>query len=78
VLASTTYCIGEDPLTPAVVRLIIKRTARRADDEHLVNLIGQELDTAISGLSTHSLRIGLTQDLFANGEDAGPIAQELR
>ena len=78
VLASTTYCIGEDPLTPAAVRLIIKRTARRAADEHLVNLFGKELDLAIAGLSTHSLRVGLTQDLFASGEDAGPIAQALR
>lgn len=78
VLASTTYCIGEDSLTPAAVRLIIKRTARRAADEHLVNLFGKELDLAIAGLSTHSLRVGLTQDLFASGEDAGPIAQALR
>jgi hypothetical protein len=78
VLASTTYCVGKDPLTPAAVRLIIKRTARRAADEHLVNLFGKELDLAIAGLSTHSLRVGLTQDLFASGEDAGPIAQALR
>ncbi|WP_374414494.1 integrase [Novosphingobium colocasiae] len=78
VLASTTYVIGEDPLTPAAVRLVIKRTAKRAADDHLVNLVGQELDAAIAALSTHSLRVGLTQDLFASGEDAGPIAQALR
>jgi len=78
VLAKTTYAVGEDALTPAAVRLIIKRTARRAADEHLVNLFGKDLDTAIAALSTHSLRVGLTQDLFASGEDAGPIAQALR
>jgi len=77
-LASTTFVIGKDPLTPAAVRLIIKRTARRAADEHLVNLFGKELDAAVAALSTHSLRVGLTQDLFASGEDAGPIAQALR
>ena len=77
-LASTTFVIGKDPLTPAAVRLIIKRTARRAADDHLVNLFGKELDAAIAALSTHSLRVGLTQDLFASGEDAGPIAQALR
>lgn len=77
-LASTIYVIGKDPLTPAAVRLVIKRTARRAADEHLVNLFGKELDAAIGSLSTHSLRVGLTQDLFASGEDAGPIAQALR
>ena len=66
-----------DPLTPTAVRLIIKRAARRAVDEHLVKLSGKELDAAIRALSTHSLRAGLTQDLFASGEDAGPIAQAL-
>ena len=77
-LAATTFGIGEDALTPAAVRLIIKRTARRAADEHLVALIGEELDQAIAGLGTHSLGVGLTQDLFASGEDAGPISQALR
>lgn len=76
--ATSTSILGEDPLTPAAVRLIIKRTARRAADEHLVTLVGLELDMAIATLSTHSLRVGLTQDLFASGEDAGPIAQALR
>jgi integrase len=77
-LASVEYMIGEDALTPAAVRLIIKRRARQAAEEGLVNLFGNELDAAIAALSTHSLRVGLTQDLFANGEDAGPIAQALR
>jgi len=77
-LASVTYVIGEEPLTPAAVRLIIKRIARRAADAGLVQLFGEELDAAIAALSTHSLRVGLTQDLFASGEDAGPIAQALR
>jgi integrase len=77
-LATTTFVVGDHALTPAAVRLIIKRTARRAVDEHLVNLSGKELDAAIAALSTHSLRVGLTQDLFATGEDAGPIAQALR
>jgi len=70
--------IGEEALTPAAVRLIIKRTALRAAECGLVSLIGKDLDRGIAALSTHSLRVGLTQDLFANGEDAGPIAQALR
>jgi integrase len=78
VLACTTFIIGDKPLTSAAVRLIIKRTAKCAADDHLVGLVGQELDDAITALSTHSLRVGLTQDLFASGEDAGPIAQALR
>ena len=60
------------------MRLIIKRTALAAADHGLVKLMGLDLVEAIRGLSTHSLRVGLTQDLFANGEDAGPIAQALR
>ena len=77
-LAETTFIVGETALTPAAVRLIIKRTAARAAQAGLVALFGPELDAAIAALSTHSLRVGLTQDLFASGEDAGPIAQALR
>lgn len=76
--ATATYKIGEDALTPAAVRLIIKCTALAAADQGLVDLRGANLDQAVKALSTHSLRVGLTQDLFANGEDAGPIAQALR
>ena len=76
--ATVTYGIGERALTPAAMRLIIKRTALAAADQGLVDLMGADLDHAIDALSTHSLRVGLTQDLFANGEDAGPIAQALR
>ena len=36
VLASTTFIVGEKPLTPAAVRLIIKRAGKRAADEYLV------------------------------------------
>ncbi len=76
--ATVTYKIGDRALTPAAMRLIIKRTALAAADQGLVDLMGDDLDNAIEALSTHSLRVGLTQDLFANGEDAGPIAQALR
>lgn len=76
--ASVTYKIGEKALTPAAVRLIIKRVARAAADQGLVDLAGAALADAIAGLSAHSLRVGLTQDLFAHGEDAGAVAQALR
>ena len=76
--ATVTYRIGERALTPAAMRLIIKRTALAAADQGLVKLMGTDLIEAVNALSTHSLRVGLTQDLFANGEDAGPIAQALR
>jgi integrase len=76
--ASVTFIIGEQSLTAAAVRNIIRKRALAAADLGLVRLMGRELDRAIDTLSTHSLRVGLTQDLFANGEDAGPIAQALR
>lgn len=77
-LAQIAYVIGERAITPAAVRLIIKRRALRAADLGLVELYGSELEVAIAQLSTHSLRVGLTQDLFASGADAGPVAQALR
>jgi len=76
--ASVTFIIGEQSLTAAAVRNIIRKRALAAADLGLVCLMGKELEHAIDALSTHSLRVGLTQDLFANGEDAGPIAQALR
>jgi hypothetical protein len=63
--ATATYVIGNHALTPAAVSLIIKRTALRAAEEGLVGLFGKDLDAAIATLSTHSLRVGLTQVLFA-------------
>lgn len=44
----------------------------------MLSLFGPHLDTGIAARSTHSLRFGLTQGLFASGEDAGPTAQALR
>src|SRR3546814_28707 len=44
----------------------------------LVSLPASELTAAVQALSTHSLRVGLTQDLFAAGEDGAGIAQALR
>lgn len=76
--ASITYAVGDAALTVAAVRAIIRKRALAAADMGLVDLMGEDLARALDGLSTHSLRVGLTQDLFASGEDAGPIAQALR
>jgi hypothetical protein len=40
---------------------------RAAAHAALVEIAPGELDAAIAALSTHSLRVGLTQDLFAAG-----------
>ena len=77
-LALTTYTIGTAPLTRQGVNGIYRRVALAAYEQGLVNLSAGELDDAIKALSTHSLRVGLTQDLFAAGQDAAGIAQALR
>jgi len=43
----------------------------------LVGISGSILHEAIAALSTHSLQVGLTQHLFAAGEDGAGIAQAL-
>lgn len=76
--ARITYSIGTAALTRQGVNLIYRRVARSAFDQGLVTVpIGKVIE-AISALSTHSLRVGLTQDLFAAGEDGAGIAQALR
>lgn len=73
-----TYTVGSEPLTRQGVTGIYRRIALGAARAGLVDLPAGELDTAIKTLSTHSLRVGLTQDLFAAGEDGAGIALTLR
>ncbi|WP_010165099.1 site-specific integrase [Sphingomonas sp. PAMC 26617] len=76
--AQVTYTIGETPLTRQGVCAIYRRIALAAADAGLVDIAGSKLHDAIAALSTHSLRVGLTQDLFAAGEDGAGIALTLR
>ncbi|WP_294443941.1 tyrosine-type recombinase/integrase [uncultured Sphingomonas sp.] len=73
-----TYTIGDAPLTRQGVTGIYRRIALAAFGAGLVELPAGELEAAIAALSTHSLRVGLTQDLFAAGEDGAGIALTLR
>jgi len=77
-LARITYSIGSKPLTRQGVNAIYRRVAVAAYGHGLVTVPAGTLNTAIKALSTHSLRVGLTQDLFAAGEDGAGIAQALR
>lgn len=76
--ALVTYTIGETPLTRQGVCGIYRRIALAAADAGLVEFTGEHLLEALAALSTHSLRVGLTQDLFAAGEDGAGIALTLR
>ncbi|MGY2737010.1 tyrosine-type recombinase/integrase [Sphingomonas sp. UYP23] len=78
VQAMVTYTIGETPLTRQGVGGIYRRIALAAADAGLVEMSGAKLYDAIAALTTHSLRVGLTQDLFAAGEDGAGIALTLR
>ncbi len=64
------YEVGEGALSVGGVNLILRRAALRAADMGLVDLSGEALETAIKSLSSHSMRVGLTQDLLSNGADA--------
>ncbi|MFW2853860.1 tyrosine-type recombinase/integrase [Sphingomonas sp. TX0543] len=77
-LARTIYTIGKTALTRQGVNGIYRRVALAAYEMGLVILPAGKLRDAVQALSTHSLRVGLTQDLFAAGEDGAGIAQALR
>lgn len=76
--AHTTYTIGSAPLSRQGVNGIYRRVAMAAFDQGLVKIPAGKVLDAVQALSSHSLRVGLTQDLFAAGEDGVGIAQALR
>lgn len=72
------HYIGDKPLTRQGVVAILRRRVLEAIDLGLVELEpGMEGET-VKSLSAHSFRVGLTQDLFAAGEDGAGIALALR
>ena len=66
------------PLSRQGVNGIYRRVALSAFDQGLVEMPIAKVEEAARALSSHSLRVGLTQDLFAAGEDGVGIAQALR
>ena len=72
------HYIGDKALTRQGVVAILRRRTYGAIDLGLVELeLGMEGE-AVRSLSAHSFRVGLTQDLFAAGEDGAGIALALR
>jgi integrase len=70
--------IGDKGLTRQGVVGILRRRVLAAIDDGLIELEpGMEAET-VKALSAHSFRVGLTQDLFAAGEDGAGIALALR
>ena len=72
------HYIGAKSLTrQGVVAILRRRVLEAIDLGHVELEPGMEGDT-VRALSAHSFRVGLTQDLFAAGEDGSGIALALR
>jgi integrase len=72
------HFIGSKALTrQGVVAILRRRVFEAIDLGHVELEPGMEAET-VAALSGHSFRVGLTQDLFAAGEDGSGIALALR
>jgi len=79
IAAHTRYTVGEGALTPAAVTGVYRRAMKRAFAAGaLPDLDAREFDAWVAGVSAHSTRVGLTQDLFSAGEDLAGIMDALR
>ncbi|WP_454887771.1 site-specific integrase [Sphingomonas oryzagri] len=77
--ARVEYDVGEGALHPASVGPIYRSMIQRAFDRGaLPDLTADDLTRLLKGISAHSTRIGLNQDLFASGEDLAGIMDALR
>lgn len=73
------YDIGVKPLHPGSIGPIYRAIIQRAFDRGaLPDLTAHELARLLQGISAHSTRVGLNQDLFASGEDLAGIMDALR
>ena len=77
--ARVEYDVGERALHPASVGPIYRSMIQRAYDRGaLPDLTVDDLARLLKGISAHSTRVGLNQDLFASGEDLAGIMDALR
>lgn len=79
VKARVEYDIGVVALHPGSIGPIFRSIIQRAFDRGaLPDLTAEDLARLLKGISAHSTRIGLNQDLFASGEDLAGIMDALR
>ncbi|CAN5202995.1 hypothetical protein BH10PSE12_BH10PSE12_32890 [soil metagenome] len=79
VSARVEYDVGAAALHPGSVGPIWRAIIRRAFDQGaLCDLTADDLARLLKGISAHSTRVGLNQDLFASGEDLAGIMDALR
>ena len=73
------YDVGAAALHPGSIGPIWRGIIQRAFDRGaLCDLTSDDLARLIKGISAHSTRVGLNQDLFAVGEDLAGIMDALR
>lgn len=71
--------IGRQALHPCSIGPLFRAMVRQAfDSGHLPDLTADDLARLLQGISAHSTRVGLTQDLFSAGEDLAGIMDALR
>jgi site-specific recombinase XerC len=79
VKARVEYDIGTVALHPGSIGPIFRSIIQRAFDlGALPDLTAEDLARLLKGISAHSTRIGLNQDLFASGEELAGIMDALR
>ena len=77
--ARVEYDVGEGPLHPSSVGPIYRSMIQRAFNAGaLADLTTDDLTRLLKGISAHSTRVGLNQDLFTSGEDLAGIMDALR
>ncbi|MHA3795475.1 tyrosine-type recombinase/integrase [Sphingomonas sp. YL-JM2C] len=77
--ARVEYDVGEGALHPGSIGPIFRTMIQRAFDRGaLGDLTADDLSRLLKGISAHSTRVGLNQDLFASGEDLAGIMDALR
>ncbi|MBG6120417.1 hypothetical protein IWY39_004282 [Sphingobium sp. JAI105] len=73
------YDIGSLALHPGSIGPIFWSIIQRVFDQGaLPDLTAEDMARLLKGISTHSTRIGLNQDLFASGEGFAGILDALR
>ncbi|WP_229814241.1 tyrosine-type recombinase/integrase [Novosphingobium colocasiae] len=77
--ARVEYDVGQGGLHPGSIGQIWRAMIRRAYERGaLADLTADDLARLLKGVSAHSTRVGLNQDLFASGEDLAGIMDALR
>jgi len=77
--ARTDYDVGEAALHPGSIGPLYRAMIRRAFDRGAFpDLTADDLARLLEGISAHSTRVGLNQDLFVSGEDLAGIMDALR